>query len=237
MHYYKFDIANWDQATYHLLPEELGIYLKLINRYYDTEKPLPEDMRPVLRKLQLLAFEATVEQILDEFFVLTDKGWINKKCSGIIKKYHKNSKINKENGRKGGRPRKTNSSSETGKKPDGLSSGYDSVSEKKGNYELLTTNYKLETNKGKGRFAPPSQAEVSQYWAEKKLNGNSFEFYDHFESNGWKVSGKAPMKDWKASARNWSRREEKYHEKDQRTNESSHARVMRRLSEKITSNG
>jgi len=30
-------------------------------------------------------------------------------------------------------------------------------------------------------------------------------FYDHFASNGWKVSGKAPMKDWKAAMRNWHR--------------------------------
>ena len=28
-------------------------------------------------------------------------------------------------------------------------------------------------------------------------------FFNHFESNGWKVGGKSPMKDWKAAARNW----------------------------------
>jgi hypothetical protein len=28
-------------------------------------------------------------------------------------------------------------------------------------------------------------------------------FFNHFESNGWKVGGKAPMKDWHAAARNW----------------------------------
>jgi len=30
-------------------------------------------------------------------------------------------------------------------------------------------------------------------------------FYDHFESNGWKVGGKAAMKDWHAAARTWKR--------------------------------
>ncbi len=30
-------------------------------------------------------------------------------------------------------------------------------------------------------------------------------FFDHYTSNGWKVSGKAPMKDWRASLRNWKR--------------------------------
>lgn len=32
-------------------------------------------------------------------------------------------------------------------------------------------------------------------------------FFDYFESNGWKVGGKAPMRDWKAAARNWCRNE------------------------------
>jgi len=28
-------------------------------------------------------------------------------------------------------------------------------------------------------------------------------FFNHFESNGWLVGGKSPMKDWQAAARNW----------------------------------
>ena len=28
-------------------------------------------------------------------------------------------------------------------------------------------------------------------------------FFNHFSSNGWKVSGRAPMKDYKAAASNW----------------------------------
>jgi hypothetical protein len=35
-------------------------------------------------------------------------------------------------------------------------------------------------------------------------------FYDYFESNGWKVGGKAPMRDWKAAARNWCRNEKTF---------------------------
>ena len=30
-------------------------------------------------------------------------------------------------------------------------------------------------------------------------------FYDHFESNGWKVGGRSAMKDWQAAARKWVR--------------------------------
>lgn len=31
-------------------------------------------------------------------------------------------------------------------------------------------------------------------------------FCDHYESNGWRVSGKTPMVDWRAAFRNWMRR-------------------------------
>lgn len=33
------------------------------------------------------------------------------------------------------------------------------------------------------------------------------QWYDHFESNGWKISGKAAMKNWQSSLRNWVKRE------------------------------
>lgn len=53
----------------------------------------------------------------------------------------------------------------------------------------------------------PDREEVRRYWNEAALAGDPSSFFDHFESNGWKVGGKAAMKDWKAAARNWSRRE------------------------------
>lgn len=34
-------------------------------------------------------------------------------------------------------------------------------------------------------------------------------FFDHFASNGWKVSGRTPMRDWQAAFRNWHRRNPK----------------------------
>jgi hypothetical protein len=37
---------------------------------------------------------------------------------------------------------------------------------------------------------------------EREMNNVANRFYDHYESNGWKV-GKNSMKDWKAAVRNW----------------------------------
>jgi uncharacterized protein YdaU (DUF1376 family) len=52
-------------------------------------------------------------------------------------------------------------------------------------------------------FSKPTRAEAELYAAKlcfpmSELNN----FYDHYESNGWKV-GRVPMKDWQAAMRNW----------------------------------
>ena len=113
MHYYKFNIADWQSSTRHLTPEEEGVYFRLINHYYDTEKPLPLETESVIRRLMLGNSKEIVMQILGEFFVKTDRGYEKEKCNELIKEYRKNSKKNKENGAKGGRPRKDAASKET----------------------------------------------------------------------------------------------------------------------------
>src|SRR5690554_105353 len=61
------------------------------------------------------------------------------------------------------------------------------------------------------RFVPPELKEVKTFFHENKSSYQVAEmFFNHFESNGWKVAGKAPMKKWKAAARNWIMRDEKY---------------------------
>lgn len=51
---------------------------------------------------------------------------------------------------------------------------------------------------------PPEQEDVHKFFLQQKSTATEAEkFYNYFQSNGWKVGGKAPMKDWKASARNW----------------------------------
>lgn len=53
-------------------------------------------------------------------------------------------------------------------------------------------------------FMPPDLAEVWRFFEEEKstkLEGEKF--FNYFQSNGWKVGGRAPMKDWRAAARNW----------------------------------
>ena len=76
-----------------------------------------------------------------------------------------------------------------------------------GNQPQLNTN-KSSTNKSttKGyRFKPPAREEVQSYIDEKGYSIDAERFIDYYTANGWKV-GKNPMKDWKATIRNWERR-------------------------------
>ena len=53
-------------------------------------------------------------------------------------------------------------------------------------------------------FVKPTPIEIQAYVDEHQLHVDVNRFFDYYEGNGWKV-GKNPMKDWKATARNWSR--------------------------------
>src|SRR5690554_6100065 len=64
----------------------------------------------------------------------------------------------------------------------------------------------------KKKFTPPSADEVIVYFKEKKGTvSEANKFFNHFESNGWMVGGRAKMKNWKAAARNWITRSEEFH--------------------------
>lgn len=109
MYYYKFNIADWHLATSHLSLEEEAIYFRLINYYYDTEKPIPEETQSVIRRLRLGSNSDIVGIVLQEFFTLESDGWHHKRCDDEISQYHDKAEINQVNGKKGGRPKKTQS--------------------------------------------------------------------------------------------------------------------------------
>ena len=73
------------------------------------------------------------------------------------------------------------------------------------NKKLRKEELKNPTTWGKAR--PRTVDDVKTFWTEKELNGDPASSWDHFESNGWRVGGRAAMKDWRAAARNWSRRQ------------------------------
>ena len=52
------------------------------------------------------------------------------------------------------------------------------------------------------RFTPPTAEDVLDFCLENGLSIDVDRFMDYYTSNGWRV-GRNPMKDWKATVRNW----------------------------------
>ena len=62
------------------------------------------------------------------------------------------------------------------------------------------------------RFVLPNVEEIEHYCKERNNSVDAQQFFDYYESKGWKV-GKSPMKDWKASVRTWEKNDYGYHNK------------------------
>ena len=86
MNYYPFHIGDYLSATRHLSWEEDAAFRRLLDTYYTTEKALPADLRAVCR-LVLATTESqreAVAQVLQEFFELTEAGWVNHRADQEI---------------------------------------------------------------------------------------------------------------------------------------------------------
>ena len=108
LHYYKKNIGDYRSATAHLSLLEHGVYNWLLDTYYLNEKPLPLNERELFR-MSLARTEDeknAVRDILVEFFVETENGWVHNRCESEVKAYHAKAETNRKNGGNGGRPKK-----------------------------------------------------------------------------------------------------------------------------------
>jgi hypothetical protein len=51
-------------------------------------------------------------------------------------------------------------------------------------------------------FQPPDIVDIKNYISEMGYSVDPMKFYNHYESNGWRV-GKNKMKSWQAAVRTW----------------------------------
>ena len=76
---------------------------------------------------------------------------------------------------------------------------------KENNTSINNTSMNIKENIKRKVFKKPTLEELREYCISASLSVDYQYFYDYYESNGWKV-GKNLMKDWKATLRNWNRR-------------------------------
>ena len=76
---------------------------------------------------------------------------------------------------------------------------------KENNTSINNTSINIKENIKRKVFKKPTLDELKEYCLSSSLSVDYQYFYDYYESNGWRV-GKNPMKDWKATLRNWDRK-------------------------------
>jgi uncharacterized protein YdaU (DUF1376 family) len=108
--WYKFHLGDYITHTTHLSDAEDLAYRRLLDLYYMSEKPIPLDTQAVSRKIRL-DLDIT-ESVLSEFFEITDEGYQNIRCDAEIAKYQHQVATNRSLGKRGGRPKKTESVTE-----------------------------------------------------------------------------------------------------------------------------
>lgn len=111
MIWYKFHIGDYLTHTVHLSDAEDLAYRRLLDLYYMSEKMIPLDTDAVARKIRL-DLDIT-ESVLGEFFERTEDGYFNNRCHVEVAKYQHQVENNRQLGKRGGRPLKTESETES----------------------------------------------------------------------------------------------------------------------------
>ena len=81
MHYYQFNIGDYQSHTSHLDPIEDLAYRRMLDWCYLHEKSLPIDANEIARLIRLRDDAASVRDVLNEFFTLHDDGWV---CQRVL---------------------------------------------------------------------------------------------------------------------------------------------------------
>jgi len=197
MNYYNFHIGDYISHTIHLSIEEDLAYRRLLDMYYDTELPIPNNIPLVSRKLRISA--EVVKTVLDEFFELTDEGFKNFRAENEIAEYQRFIEKQKANGSKGGRPKKSH------RKP----TANPTQSQKKPNQEPITKNQEPNKERTRGSRLSADWVLPKEWadWAKQErpdldLRSVGEQFRDYWSAKAGSGSTKL---DWQATWRNWVR--------------------------------
>jgi uncharacterized protein YdaU (DUF1376 family) len=199
MYYYRFHIGDYQRDTRHLTNEEDLTYRRLLDLYYDSEKPIPLDTQWVSRRLSVS--QEAVIAVLQDFFQHTENGWINQRADIEIAGYHQLQERNALNGKLGGRPRKTQS--------DPSGNPLESLTN---NQEPITSNHikPLEREKQKRATQLPTDFEPNSDHA-KLANELGIVIASEFDKFKDYCTAKGQTyKDWNAAFRNWLRNARSY---------------------------
>jgi len=77
MHYYQFNIGDYQSHTAHLTDLEDLAYRRMLDWCYLHEKPLPIDSEEIARLVRMRTHSDCIAVVLREYFKKTESGWIS----------------------------------------------------------------------------------------------------------------------------------------------------------------
>ena len=107
MNFYKHHLGDYDGHTAHLSWDEDMAYTRLLRAYYRRERGIPDAEKYRLARAATAGQRRAVDSVLSEFFTLEGNDWRQKRCDEEIEAYQAQRDHNREVGKLGGRPRKT----------------------------------------------------------------------------------------------------------------------------------
>lgn len=168
MNYYQHHISDFNNATIYLSRIERSIYREMLDLYYDTEKALPSDIEMLKKRLRIAdeSEEKALIFVLSEYFQKEEDGYHHHRCDSEIQKYHEFLDKQKENGRLGGRPKKTQA----------FQVGSQNKTQKKPNHYPLTTiqtnqkeNIKEKVLDSRNSLTPCTESELIELSIKRKV--------------------------------------------------------------------
>lgn len=210
MHYYNFNISDYESHCKHLTEMEDLAYRRMLDWCYLHEIPLPESVDEIAKKILMRTHSESIANVLHEFFELTEDGWIQSRIAREIKAYYDKS----EKAKAAAEARWSKKRNKINKK-DNDANAMQTHSERNAIQDTRDIIQEpLDKREGKAkRFSAPTLLEVHAYFVERQYMGNiqqeAEKFVDFYSSKNWYV-GKNKMKDWKAAARNWIRKADEF---------------------------
>lgn len=91
MHYYTFHPKDYISKTHFLEPMEDLAYRRMLDYIYLNECHLPDDIDDIAKKISMRTHTDSIANVLQEFFDLTDDGYMNDRAEQEIAKYQEKS--------------------------------------------------------------------------------------------------------------------------------------------------
>ena len=208
MHYYQHHIGDFIKDTSFLTNEEIGIYLKLIWLYYDSEKPLPNNLFELGMKTGTRDNQEVLEGLLGMFFVLDEqnKCWNHTRCDKELEHYKQQLTTASKAGKASALKRAMN------KNPTSVEQSLDGRStevQPTNNQEPITINHKPIKENKRGSRLPQDwflTKSMGDWATQERPDLDVRQVAEQFKDYWAAQAGQKGVKlDWDATWRNWVR--------------------------------